>query len=149
MIATGTRTRISLKHILYATDFSRSAVAALPFVRGLAGQYGATVHALHVRFPTTHPIVGPEAMPQIIEAAEQQAKFEAQQLNEMLAGVPHDVSVTEGDLWPTIHETARQKNIDLIVIGTHGRTGLGRVVLGSSAEEILRRASCPVLTVGP
>ena len=107
------------------------------------------MHAVHVRFPATYPIVGPEAMPQIIEAAEQQAKFEAQQLHEMLAGIPHDVTVSEGDLWPTIQRHVRQKNIDLIVIGTHGRTGVARAVLGSAAEEIFRRAPCPVLTVGP
>lgn len=149
MIATGTQTRISLKNILYATDFSPSAAAALPYVRGLAGRYGGMVRAVHVRYPATYPIVGPEAMPQIIEAAEQQAKFEAQQLHEMLAGISHDVTVTEGELWPTIRDIVREKNIDLIVMGTHGRTGVSRAVLGSSAEEIFRRASCPVLTVGP
>jgi nucleotide-binding universal stress UspA family protein len=149
MHATGTQTRISLKHILYATDFSPAAEAALPYVKGLSRKYGATVHAVHVRFPAIYPIVGPEAMPQIIEAAEEQAKFEAQQLHEMLANVPHDVSVSEGDLWPTIADMVQQKNIDLIVIGTRGRTGVGRALLGSVAEEIFRRAPCPVFTVGP
>ena len=149
MPATGTKTRISLKNILYATDFSPSAVAALPYVKGLSNQYGATVHAVHVRFPSTYPIVGPEALPQIMEAAEQQAKFEKQQLDEMLTGVPHDVSIVEGELWPTITDKVREKSIDLIVIGTRGRTGVARAVLGSAAEEIFRRAPCPVLTVGP
>ena len=149
MNATGTQTRISLKNILYATDFSPAAEAALPYALGLAKQYGATVHALHVRMPATYPIVGPEAMPQVIEAAEEQAKFEAQQLHETFANVPHDVAVREGDLWPTINDMLREQKIDMIVIGTHGRTGVGRVLLGSVAEEIFRRAPCPVLTVGP
>jgi nucleotide-binding universal stress UspA family protein len=149
MNATGTQTRISLKHILYATDFSPASEAALPYVRGLSKQYGATVHAVHVRLPAAYPVVGPEMMPQVIEAAEEQAKLEVQQLHEMLASVPHDVSVNEGDLWPTITYMVQQKNIDLIVIGTRGRTGMGRALLGSVAEEILRRAPCPVLTVGP
>jgi nucleotide-binding universal stress UspA family protein len=149
MNATGTQTRISLKNILYATDFSPAAEAALPYVKGLARQYGATVHAVHVRFPATYPIVGPEAMPQIMEAALEQAKIETEQLHETLIDVPHDVSVSEGELWPTITETVRQQNIDLIVIGTRGRTGVGRALLGSVAEEIFRRAPCPVLTVGP
>jgi len=148
MNATGTRTRISLKNILYATDFSPAAASALPYVLGLAKGYGAKVHALHVRSP--YPlIVGPEAMPQIIEAAKEQAKFEAQQLHEILSTVPHDVLVCEGDLWPAITDMVQQQNIDLIVIGTRGRTGVGRAVLGSVAEEVFRRASCPVLTVGP
>jgi nucleotide-binding universal stress UspA family protein len=149
MNTVSTGTRVSLKSILYASDFSPASVSALPYVLGLAKQYGATVHALHVRFPATYPMVGPEAMPQILEAAEEQAKFDAQQLHDALANVPHDVTVSEGDLWPTMSEIIRKQKIDLIVIGTHGRTGVGRALLGSVAEEIFRKASCPVLTVGP
>src|SRR5579863_149342 len=93
------RTRIFLKHILYATDFSPAADAALPYVLGLAKQYGATVHAVHVRFPATYPIVAPEAMPQVLEAQEEQAKFEAKILHETLGNVSHDVTITEGDVW--------------------------------------------------
>lgn len=149
MTATGTQTRISLKNILYATDFSAAAAAALPYVKGLSKQYEATVHAVHVRLPSAYPIVGPEMVPQAMEIAEEQAKFEAQELHEILANIPHSVSVTEGVLWPTITDMVNEKNIDLIVIGTRGRTGVGRALLGSVAEEIFRRAPCPVLTVGP
>jgi nucleotide-binding universal stress UspA family protein len=144
-----TKTRVSLKNILYATDFSPTAVAALPYVMGLAKRFGATVYGLHVRFPATYPVVGPEGMPQFMEAAEEQAKQESKQLHEFLAGLPHEVFITEGDVWTTINDTVRQQKIDLIVIGTRGRTGIGRALLGSVAEEIFRRAPCPVLTVGP
>ena len=149
MNAVAAKTRIGLKNILFATDFSPTAEAGLPYAIGLAKQYGAKVHGLHVRFPATYPIVGPEAMPQVMEAAEEQAKFEAQQLHEMLASVPHEVTVTEGDLWPTINEIVDKQKVDLIVMGTHGRTGVSRALLGSAAEEIFRKSSCPVLTVGP
>jgi nucleotide-binding universal stress UspA family protein len=149
MNATGTQTKISLQNILYATDFSPAAEAALPYVLGLAKQYGATVHAIHARFPAPYPIVGPEAMPQIMEAAELQAKFEARQLHEMLATVSHDVTVREGELWPTVSEMVKQQKIDMIVIGTNGRTGVARALLGSAAEEVFRKAPCAVLTVGP
>ena len=149
MNATATQTRISLKNILYATDFSPAAEAALAYVKALSKQYDAKVHALHVRLPATYPIVGPEMMPEVMEVAEEQAKFEAQELHEMLANVPHDVAVTEGDLWHAINASIGQQHIDLIVIGTRGRTGVGRALLGSVAEEIFRRAPCPVLTVGP
>jgi nucleotide-binding universal stress UspA family protein len=149
MNTVATKTRIALKNILFATDFSPASEAALPYAIGLAKQYGAKVHGLHVRFPSTYPIVGPEALPQIIEAAEEQAKFEAKQMHEMLATVPHEVTVSEGELWPTLNEIVNHQKTDLIVMGTHGRTGLGRALLGSAAEEIFRRASCPVLTVGP
>jgi nucleotide-binding universal stress UspA family protein len=149
MKAVEARTRIALKNILFATDFSPAAEMALPYAIGLAKQYGAKVHGLHVRFPATYPIVGPEAMPQVIEAAEEQAKFEAKQLHEMLETVPHEVTVTEGDLWPSLSEIVNKQNTDLIVMGTHGRKGVSRALLGSATEEVFRKASCPVLTVGP
>jgi nucleotide-binding universal stress UspA family protein len=149
MNATATKTRISLKNILFATDFSPAAEAALPFATGLARKYGGTVHAVHVRFPATYPVVGPEAMPQILEAAEEQAKLEAQALHDSLTGVPHTASVGEGEVWPMLNEIANEHKADLIVIGTHGRTGVTRVLLGSVAEEIFRKAAVPVLTVGP
>jgi nucleotide-binding universal stress UspA family protein len=148
MNATATQTRLSLKHILYATDFSPAAEAALPYVKELSKQYGATVHAVHVRSPF-YPIVGPEGLPQIMEAAKEQAKLDAQQMNEMLAGVPHEVTVIQADVWPTVIDMVRQQNIDMIVIGTRGRSGMARAILGSVAEEVFRQASCPVLTVGP
>jgi len=143
------KARIALKNILFATDFSPSAEAALPYAIGLAKQYGGKVHGVHVRFPAAYPLVGPEAMPNVIEAAEEQAKFEAEQMHEMLAEVPHEVSVMEGDLWPVINDVMSKQPTDLIVVGTHGRTGVTRALLGSAAEEIFRRATCPVLTVGP
>jgi nucleotide-binding universal stress UspA family protein len=148
MKTTATQTRISLKNILYATDFSPAAEAALPYVKGLSKQYGARVHGVHVRSPF-YPIVGPEGLPQIMEAAKEQTKLDAQQLNEMLAGVPHEVTVTQGDVWPTVIDIVRRQHIDMIVIGTRGRSGMPRVALGSVAEEVFRQASCPVLTVGP
>jgi nucleotide-binding universal stress UspA family protein len=149
MNALATKTRIALSNILFATDFSPAAEAALPYAIGLAKQYGAKVHGLHVRFPATYPIVGPEAMPQVLEAAEEQAKFEAKQMHEMLAGIPHDVTIIEGDLWPVLKEMVEKEKVDLIVMGTHGRTGVSRALLGSATEEIFRKTSVPVLTVGP
>jgi nucleotide-binding universal stress UspA family protein len=149
MNAVATKTRIALNNILFATDFSPAAEGALPYAIGLAKQYGAKVHGLHVRFPATYPIVGPEAMPQVLEAAEEQAKLEAQQMHQMLAGVPHDVTVIEGELWPVLQETVEKEKVDLIVMGTHGRTGVSRALLGSTAEETFRKTSVPVLTVGP
>jgi nucleotide-binding universal stress UspA family protein len=88
-------------------------------------------------------------MPQVLEAAEEQAKFEAQQLHQMFAGMPHEVTVAEGDLWPVLSEIVDKQKTDLIVMGTHGRTGVSRALLGSAAEEVFRRAACAVLTVGP
>jgi nucleotide-binding universal stress UspA family protein len=149
MNTTAVAARISLKNILYATDFSPAAEMAVPYVRGLAQQYGGTVHALHVRSFAPYPIIGPEALPVVIEAAEDQAKLDAEQLDGMFRDLPHKVYVEKGDIWPVMSDLIRQEHIDLIVLGTRGRTGVGRALLGSAAEEILRLAPCPVLTVGP
>jgi nucleotide-binding universal stress UspA family protein len=149
MNAVKTETRISIKNLLYATDLSPAAEAALPYVRGLAQHYGARVHAVHVRLPSTYPLVGPEAMPDIMEAEEIETRQASESMHHILAGVPHEVVIGMGDIWANIEKTLKQENVDLIVIGTRGRTGIGRALLGSVAEEILRRASCPVLTVGP
>jgi len=70
-------------------------------------------------------------------------------MHEMLAGVPHDVTVIEGELWPVLKEMVDKEKVDLIVMGTHGRTGVSRALLGSATEEIFRKTSIPVLTVGP
>jgi len=77
MNATGTQTKISLQNILYATDFSPAAEAALPYVLGLAKQYGATVPRNPRPISGTLPDRGTKRLPQIMEAAELQAKFES------------------------------------------------------------------------
>jgi nucleotide-binding universal stress UspA family protein len=141
--------RTSIKNILYATDFSQAAEAALPYAKGLAMQYGATVHGVHMRFPAFCPNVAIMAMPEFESAAQEQSKIEAELLNELLADVPHEVSVCAGEFWSTILDIVRKQSVDLIVIGTRGRTGVEKALLGSMSEEILRSAPCPVLTVGP
>lgn len=141
--------RIALKNILLATDFSPATEAALPYAVGLAKQFGAKVHGVHVRFPGTYPIVGPESVPVVMEAEEELAKMDAQQIHDMLADIPHEVTVAQGDLWPVLSEIVDREKTDLIVMGTHGRKGFRRALLGSAAEEIFRQAGCAVLTVGP
>ena len=124
MNAVDTKTRISIKNILYATDFSPAAGAALPYVLGSAQRYGARVHALRVRQPSPYPISGPKAMVQIMETLEEQDKLDFESMQEMLAGVPHEVLSTEGDLWPNIAEILEESKIGLIVHGTRGRAGI-------------------------
>jgi nucleotide-binding universal stress UspA family protein len=70
-------------------------------------------------------------------------------LNEQLRGIDHEVVVAEGKTWEVISDLIEQKEIDLVVLGTRGRTGLGKALLGSVAEQILRQSPCPVLSVGP
>jgi nucleotide-binding universal stress UspA family protein len=83
------------------------------------------------------------------QAAEKEAKEHNQHLEEQINGVEHEVVIAEGNISEVISNLIQQKEIDLVVLGTRGRKGLGKALLGSVAEQILRQASCPVLTVGP
>jgi nucleotide-binding universal stress UspA family protein len=140
----------SLKNILFATDFSPSSQAALPFLRAIAERYGSTVHVLHVLTP--EPMLElPLDMPPELDADRVAAQFA---LNTLLAGKPFGniastATVARGPLWNVLAGFIEERSIDLIVLGTHGRRGLRKLVLGSVAEQIFRLARCPVLTINP
>ncbi|MFZ0213015.1 MAG: universal stress protein [Candidatus Acidiferrales bacterium] len=143
-------TRISLKNILFLTDFSEPSEAALPFAIGIARAYGAKTFALHVLRPDPLLYTTPASVAVAQEAQEETAKAEMQRIEAHLADVPHETMMEWGiGVWPTIERAIKDKNIDFLVVGTHGRTGAQRLLLGSIAEEIFRRSTVPVLTIGP
>ena len=145
-----TGTRIALKNILLLTDFSPPSEVALPFAVSIAREFGARVHALHVLMPEPYVYTTPEATGMAIEAQEENAQAEMQRVDAQLTGVPHEVSVVRGaGLWSAVEQEIVDCDADLVVLGTHGRTGAQKLLLGSVAEEIFRRASVPVLTIGP
>jgi nucleotide-binding universal stress UspA family protein len=145
-VITSAPTRISLKNILVATDFSPCSDAILPFARSLALHYDSTVFITHVISPETLSVD-----PLMMEAAHRNVEQGMEQLeaSELLADVPHKQIVEEGPTWEVLNWIIEREKIDLVIVGTHGRTGLKRLVMGSVAEEIFRHASCPVLTLGP
>jgi nucleotide-binding universal stress UspA family protein len=149
MKAAQARTRITLKNILFATDFSQAADAAVPIAIEIAQRYGARVYGVHVNRFDDYTAAAPNAWAAMAEAAERENKEDAGRLNEQLQGIDHEVMVGEGKTWEVISDLIEQKEIDMVVVGTRGRTGLGKALLGSVAEQILRQAPCPVLTVGP
>jgi nucleotide-binding universal stress UspA family protein len=146
-------TRISLKNILFATDFSIFAEAALPYAVAIARHYGSTLHAAHV-IPDlnilVHPLaVDPVTFESAYEAEKRAALEHMQALVPDLRSVDHHTYIRHGNVWDALHEIITQQHIDLLVLGTHGRGGLGKLIMGSVAEELARQAPCPVLTVGP
>jgi nucleotide-binding universal stress UspA family protein len=149
MQAVQARTRITLKNILFATDFSQVADAAAPIAIQIARRYGAKVYGVHVNQFENYALTSPEAWSAMAQAAEKEAKEHNQHLEEQINGVEHEVVIAEGNISEVISNLIQQKEIDLVVLGTRGRKGLGKALLGSVAEQILRQASCPVLTVGP
>jgi nucleotide-binding universal stress UspA family protein len=148
--ATARITRVHLKKVLFLTDFSEPSEAALPFAAAVAREYGAKVYALHVMTPTPYVYTTPETTVATMEAQEEVAHAEMQRADAQLAGLVHE-TIVENDLgvWPAVERATKQLGIDMIVVGTHGRSGIERLLLGSVAEEIFRRSSVPVLTIGP
>jgi nucleotide-binding universal stress UspA family protein len=149
MKAAQARTRITLKNILFATDFSQAADAAAPIAIEIAQRYNAKVYGVHVNRFDDYTSAAPNAWAAMAEAAERENKEDAGRLNEQLQGIDHEVVVGGGKTCEVISDLIEQKEIDLVVLGTRGRTGLGKALLGSIAEQILRQLPCPVLTVGP
>jgi len=141
---------IALKNLLFATDFSPCSNAALPYAVAVAHRCSANLFAAHVVSAESYLFVGPEVW-RALQMDEQQAPppVDAAALEEHLRGARHEVLTPEGDVSNVLFRLVRDHNIDLLVLGTHGRTGLQKLLMGSVAESIFRLAPCPVLTVGP
>lgn len=141
----------AFKNILFATDFSRCSQAAIPYVQAIAERYASTVHAVHVLAPEPQSNGVPlDRYPEL--DADRYAAQSA--MNVLLAShtfenIAHTATIERGELWAVLAPSIEEKDIDLIVLGTHGRRGLRKLVLGSVAEQVFRHATCPVLTVGP
>lgn len=138
------------KRILHPTDFSDTSKAALHIAADLARQYGASILVLHVA-----ESLGPENVTFGEAGAQLQPEGYRHRLEtsfEQLVpaaglGVPVEYLLTEGDSAAEIVREARERGCDLIVLGTHGRTGLRRLLGGSVAEHVVRLAPCPVLSI--
>jgi nucleotide-binding universal stress UspA family protein len=138
------------RSILYATDFSPSSQAALPFLRSLALRYSATVHVVHVLPAEAWSSAPTDTLPALLKDRKNaEVAMRGLIAGESFRGIPSTATVERGELWEVLSSALGEKQVDLIVLGTHGRRGLLKMVLGSTAEEVFRRASCPVLTVGP
>lgn len=142
-------TRIQIKNILFATDFSQAAQAALPFAAQIAERFGAKLFAVHARTPGNYALPTTEIWPVANAEVEQQTEALRETMHARFPSIESEVLIGEGGIRAVIEKVIEEKNIDLLVLGTRGRRGIGKFLLGSVAEEILRRAKCPVLTVGP
>ena len=142
--------RLTLKNILLLTDFSEPSELAVPFAIAIAREYESKVHAMHVLTPVPLAYATPESAAAAIEGLEEGAQAGMQRLDAQLVGVPHETMIVRGEsVWSSVEEALGGCEIDLAILGTHGRTGAMKLLLGSVAEEIFRRARVPVLTIGP
>ena len=141
------------KTILVPHDFGTGSDHALAYAVDLAKALGAEVTVMHafeipmVGFPDGTLVATPELVTRILEGVNVGLK-KAVELH-LAAGVTMHSLVKQGPTWQSITEAASERQIDLIVMGSHGRHGLPRVLLGSVAEKVVRMAHCPVLTLHP
>lgn len=144
---------IDLHSILVPTDFSKSSDNALTYAVAFAEKFGAKILLLHVvqdlaLFIPEAVLPAPPLVPpveQFLTAAKEALDRAIRGLNR--PGVTIQPEVAEGVTYEEVLRVARERDVDLIVMGTHGHTGLAHVLLGSIAEKVVRRAPCPVLTV--
>jgi nucleotide-binding universal stress UspA family protein len=143
--------RVSLTKILVTTDFSEVSDRALDYAIALARRYDARIYLTHVITPDPFQF----AEPQLAQATFEKVRQAAEEgitdilISGKLRGVPHEVLMGEGNVWPTLEKLIAEHEIDLIVCGTHGRGKVRKILIGSVAEEIFRQANTAVLTVGP
>jgi nucleotide-binding universal stress UspA family protein len=145
------KSKLSLKKIMVATDFSPASDRALDYAVSLARRFGSEIYLTHIIPFAGHAVMEPDlGAPSGKElrwiAEENIRKIEN---TGRLFGVPHDVVIEEGSVWPALEEQIQSRNIELLVLGTHGMGAVGKLLTGSTAEEVFRKARIPVLTVGP
>jgi nucleotide-binding universal stress UspA family protein len=139
---------IALNTILVPHDFSDTSEEALQYALDLARLTGATLHLLHVS-EKVHGEMGVEFPLGLDGSPDDAVRVRLLKIMEPAAqrGVQLRCEVRSGSAWPEIVRYAGEQGIDLIVMGTHGRGFIGHAVLGSVAEDVVRHAPCPVLTV--
>lgn len=145
---------IKISRILFPSDFSDLSLQALKYARSFSEAYAAELHLIHVvdeasmywmaMGPNSLP-VGPSTEELVDVSREELKRFVQEHLSDLKPPLVTGVEV--GRPFMEIIRYARENVIDLIVIGTHGRSGLKHVLLGSVAEKVVRKAPCPVLTI--
>jgi nucleotide-binding universal stress UspA family protein len=141
---------LKFENLLLITDLSVESGAATPYARALASKYGSRVNVLHVIDPFSYRFGDPETAGrkrwEIWETATSElSKWTAQ----CLSGLRTVPALIEGEMGQAVLQVVRERNIDLLVLASHGATGLERLILGSVGEEVFRTVTCPVMTIGP
>jgi nucleotide-binding universal stress UspA family protein len=145
-------TRVGIRNVLIATDFSQCSTAAFQLGLQLLKRYEATAHIVFVVPDEPYRLAGPEAYVSAKDAALRDLdalRAELKRTHTDLAEDRYRLYLLDGDVAEAILNFACKKGVDLIVMGTHGRGGLRKALLGSVAERVFRHAPVPVMTVGP
>lgn len=143
---------MEIRRILFATDFSEGSSHALPYAADIARQYGAKLFLVHVIYDVAKSAgwyVPHVSIDEIYRDMEKSAGAELEKsfVDEMRGLRDVERVVLKGIPYEEISKFAGEKKIDLVVLGTHGRRGIDRMLFGSTAEQVVRNAPCPVLSV--
>lgn len=139
---------LAVETILYPTDFSADSQPAFEVACALAGDAGGRVVILHVERPPLTTLGGTAGVPPLPDEYDRQSLWEQLQgVQPSRSGIAIEHRLEYGEPESVIIKTALDIGADLIVMGTHGRSGLRRLLMGSVAEHVVRKAPCPVLTV--
>lgn len=151
MPATMASLHLSFKNVLFPTDFTAVSAGALPYALAIAKTYGSKLYLTHAVTPEPPLTIPLEPIPLELDPLWQQARERLTQFldSSPVRNVVREGILEQGNLWSVLEDVIHRHSIDLIVLGTSGRHGLKKLVLGSSAEQVFRRAPCPVLTIGP
>jgi nucleotide-binding universal stress UspA family protein len=142
--------RTALKNILFLTDFSEPSATALQYATMMARAYASKVTALHIVVPSVYTYMAGEMSVSVLDAEDDTVQKGLGIIQAQLAGLANELIIRRDTaVWPSLAKFLHEQDVDLIVLGTHGRTGLKKLMFGSTAEEVFRRTSIPVLTVGP
>lgn len=137
---------LAVRTILHPTDFSEPSDYALGLACALTRDYGARLVVLHV-VPPPPAFAAEGIVPPLTGEVRAEAEDHLRRLRLPHADVRAERHLGEGDAATEILRVAREVGADLVVLGTHGRTGVRRLLMGSMAEQVVRRADCPVVTV--
>lgn len=141
---------LTIKSILFLTDFSPSSDGALTWAWSMARANEAKLTVLHVVVPDALIYMTPDSPTVPLDIQEDWAQAEIQRIGAKLSDVPYETTVIrDTDVWLAVERILKKLGSDLIVLGTHGRTGLRKILMGSVAEKVLRSSPVPVMTVGP
>jgi len=144
---------MQINQILVPTDFSENAELALEYAIALAKQCSAKLHLLHTPVVPTYLLMdlsyspGPEAVTRILNDAQEALDRQSQTIN--AAGVEHFTVIREGTVHEVIRDYAEEHDVDLVVVGTHGRSGISKLMYGSVTERVLKTVHTPIIVVPP
>ena len=143
--------RLTFSNILVPTDFTGASENALAYARAFANDYGSRIFVTHAVAPNPPIFLPMEPVPPDLDGewADAQSELDKFLRSEPRTDILQEGILERGELWNVLDDVIHRHAIDLIVLGSHGRHGLKKLVLGSGAEQIFRKAQCPVLTLGP